>query len=474
MTFSSLLFISELPLLLYLENLTRQLLITPGPGDTSHSELTKNVNKRYAKHPHFETILKEVSVYNVPHGMEQGTYTLKPECWKEFDRFYVHYNQKDLQTAEERFREYKKQASDSSNFGVNTTLFTKIYPTFARVITVLHSDVLHAAIFSVLYHVVSETTSKSSEALVAEAIHLLELSIRSLVLFPELRAHLLSQQGGVNKQTNKASGESSYFPFDTIQFTSGYILVNALQLTYVPKAAASTSSSAPSGLAVDEQESILSLLFKLTHKQESEYKSTVQSLLTLFSELDPPSKSALDEMGEKMEQLQSQSATSAVERKRKARERQAAILASFQKQQQAFKFLEEEEAEDKPTTSEEPTKQGAPAEVEFSTECALCKEPSNSLHHRPVGYVAFIQRSRVLTTAKNQILAKQENKKYDITPPVLNRHHSLQASPARTQEVAKGSENVFSSTGTEARRNDSSSDEEGTDTDDFLHGDDGE
>jgi len=121
--------------------------------------------------------------------------------------------------------------------------------------------------------------------------------------------------------------------------------------------------SVPKTDNIDEKESIISLLFKLSQRNETEYKPAVQRVLKLFQvtfhpflrcccfylpfvrpafqEFDGTIKSLVDSMNAKFEEAQAQDAASAAEKRKRARERQAAILASFQKQQQAFKFLED-------------------------------------------------------------------------------------------------------------------------------------
>lgn len=58
-------------------------------GDKSYSELSKNIPRMLVNHPKFESILKDVSTYQLPQGMEQGSYQLKPSCWLEFDRYFL-------------------------------------------------------------------------------------------------------------------------------------------------------------------------------------------------------------------------------------------------------------------------------------------------------------------------------------------------------------------------------------------------
>jgi hypothetical protein len=41
--------------------------------------------------PVFDKILNEVATFQTPKQMEQGTYSLKTECWAEFDRNFPHY-----------------------------------------------------------------------------------------------------------------------------------------------------------------------------------------------------------------------------------------------------------------------------------------------------------------------------------------------------------------------------------------------
>lgn len=92
------------------------------------------------------------------------------------------------------------------------------------------------------------------------------------------------------------------------------------------------------------------------------------------------------------------------EKKRKARARQAAILQQMKSRQAAFESQlqmaedEMDELDETAHTAAIPTNTTSDGEVVSST-CALCREGGN-LTARPLGHVAFVQRSVVLALAK--------------------------------------------------------------------------
>lgn len=45
-------------------------------GDVTHSQLVGNIQKQLVDHPDFESILKEVAIFQKPQKMEQGKYPL--------------------------------------------------------------------------------------------------------------------------------------------------------------------------------------------------------------------------------------------------------------------------------------------------------------------------------------------------------------------------------------------------------------
>jgi hypothetical protein len=59
--------------------------------DLTYSSLTSAIVKPLTSNISFDRILNEVSVFQKPKQMEQGTYQLKSDCWNEFDRNFPHF-----------------------------------------------------------------------------------------------------------------------------------------------------------------------------------------------------------------------------------------------------------------------------------------------------------------------------------------------------------------------------------------------
>jgi len=120
----------------------------------------------------------------------------------------------------------------------NFSLLTKINPLFNRVMTLLQSDVLHAIIFSILYHTAGDKSVKISEMIVVSAVHLLELSLRMFELFPTLKAAEGANTSSFNTSAprGKENSEETYMPFKDIQFpTKTDVVTNRFCLSQYQK-----------------------------------------------------------------------------------------------------------------------------------------------------------------------------------------------------------------------------------------------
>jgi hypothetical protein len=56
------------------------------------------LNSRLVEHKEFDTVLRQVSVYKAPTTTgSPGIFSLKTECWKEFDPFFSRYEAQSFQ-----------------------------------------------------------------------------------------------------------------------------------------------------------------------------------------------------------------------------------------------------------------------------------------------------------------------------------------------------------------------------------------
>jgi hypothetical protein len=86
-------------------------------SDHTHSKLVESIPKPWSKDPHFDEILSHVANYQEPSlrgSTRQGTYTLKQDCWEEFEgKNFLHYTSEELQLALSRYQEVSKKLSNA-------------------------------------------------------------------------------------------------------------------------------------------------------------------------------------------------------------------------------------------------------------------------------------------------------------------------------------------------------------------------
>jgi hypothetical protein len=100
--------------------------------------------------------------------MEQGTYSLKEECWTDYDRYFAHYTRAELEKAEERAQKFRKGKPSPAPFAPFNGLHVLNLPLF--------SQTMYRIIFAILYYTVQDPKS-TSETLVIETLSLLQLSL---------------------------------------------------------------------------------------------------------------------------------------------------------------------------------------------------------------------------------------------------------------------------------------------------------
>ncbi|KAK3259406.1 hypothetical protein CYMTET_31597 [Cymbomonas tetramitiformis] len=79
--------------------LRRELLNWLCVGDQTHTQLTSSVCPLLTHSPHLDEQLNAVATYTQPKLQGRGRYTLRPECWREFDPFFPHFTRAELQEA---------------------------------------------------------------------------------------------------------------------------------------------------------------------------------------------------------------------------------------------------------------------------------------------------------------------------------------------------------------------------------------
>ncbi len=152
-------------------------------ADTTHSKLVEAIPKPWAKAPEFDKVLHEVGTYIDPNSnnlrgnvtqnsprifsfflgssaMKQGMYTLKPECWSEYEgKCFLFYSNEELQASSTRYQEYLNKNPQSRLFIKPYSLTHKIplSSSFSKLKSLVNNSLLHSFIYCVLYNAFSKT-----------------------------------------------------------------------------------------------------------------------------------------------------------------------------------------------------------------------------------------------------------------------------------------------------------------------------
>eukprot|EP01132_Coremiostelium_polycephalum_P002635 gene2635-3273_t len=379
-------------------------------GDATHSQLVRAIQKKFVTHPKFDSILKEVSIFQNPQKTEQGKYQLRESFWSEFDPYFSHYNTQDLQAAEERYTEFVNKTK--SKIARGTFIQYPTLPCLEDLNTMLCSRSLHQILFTLLQNQMVNSP-KSTETLFTHTLNALELCINQTLQSPQFKKEKEQQEPGPISTPVKAKNLSNS---GTSKKDFGPPVENFYDIDFPSLSNIFVNSTFEVVVSEQKKMSLIIMLVKLTTQQiNAEHKQQIQNIINTLMENSSQCKLVVESYWAAIKaKKQPQSARKEdpeEERKRMAKARQAAILAQMKTQQQAFNFDEEDEDdyEDEYTKKKEEAKDTNAFIVdgELSTHtCALCRE-AGSLQ-RPMGRVTFIQPSSILMLSK---LTPEERKK---------------------------------------------------------------
>eukprot|EP00899_Mesostigma_viride_P025804 jgi/Mesvir1/6408/Mv19500-RA.2 len=158
-------------------------------GQQSYSVLQATASYSLVGHPQFDDILSQVADFKHPQLQEQGCYVLKPECWDEFDRYFLHFSNRHIDEVQER----------AESLGKLDQVWAFRPPIPApEPLTSLPSLLRTQACRRLFYRVVHEYDSEAwlsaldgdaSENIIVDTLHLMELSLHE-------EERLLSADGG--------------------------------------------------------------------------------------------------------------------------------------------------------------------------------------------------------------------------------------------------------------------------------------
>ncbi|KAF6137786.1 hypothetical protein GIB67_040494 [Kingdonia uniflora] len=362
------------------ECLQRELIYKLAIGDATHSQLVKSLPHEISKNNELRKILDAVAVYATPSGLKQGKYSLRETCWKELDLYHPRWNSRDLQVAEERYLWFCKVSA----LNAQLPRWTKVFQPLNGISQIATSKAVLKILRAVLFYAVFADKSRTPDGVLFAALHLLSLALDICCL------------------GSRSSDE--YSPPPLLEFAGEAIAIN--------------------GSDRMKPQSLLSLLVSLMrmHMKEKvtnfveaghcDVSSLIENLLKRFAKLSVDCMIELHKLAPELvchlshsqSTLESEShnpgsTSNADERKAKARERQAAILAKMKVAQSKFM------ATLKSTSTDEVDVSKSKQEVFMSENdhiveeqapflCSLCRDPDSRC---PVSFLILLQKSRLLS-----------------------------------------------------------------------------
>jgi hypothetical protein len=355
----------------------------------THSKLTQLLSLSHRNYSGIDGILSEIADYHEPKLQQHGQYKLKSHCWEEFDTFYPLYSKADLQKAlenAERSNYWKPEMQFTSSVRSLRSLDPSSSSTASGsgdekrcdplqfVFKVLHCNHFYQLIWASLL-VALQKPSGYAEGVINAVLHLLY--------------HKMDQEGERRK-------EGSFGHFDVGSES--------------PSAAGFTSNSMKESLAFNPeggQPSILAMLHfvaDLNHNnsgsENTTWRASQQASFGASGNLKLCVKFILDQLRakghthlvEKAEGEENSDTMAADDDgsivdeegealKKQRADRQAAVMATFSAQQQAFldtisdsdTDMENADEGDDGANAVDTDKVKSAMEEEFNSECALCK-----------------------------------------------------------------------------------------------------
>uniref|UniRef100_A0A7N0RI32 E3 ubiquitin-protein ligase n=1 Tax=Kalanchoe fedtschenkoi TaxID=63787 RepID=A0A7N0RI32_KALFE len=364
------------------ECLKRELFQRLSVGDATRSQLVKSLPRDLCKSNQIQEILDNIASYSDPSGLKQGMYSLRASFWKELDLYHPRWNPKDLQVAEERYL----RVCGVSALTAQCPRWTKIYNPLSEVAKVATCRTALQIVRAVLYYAVFTelTESPAPDCVLLSALHLLALGL------------------DICAQQRKSSDTSGLIPL--LAFAG-------------EKIACEPSKS------FGEQSllSLLVLLMRTRKKDDSasmveadncDISSFIGTLLKKFAELEAECMTVLrkltPELVDHLFHSENKDANISIpvavdnkDRKVKARERQAAILAKMKAEQ--FKFLASIDASDSAEltcSSSGQIRDNARSVAEESVNdiCSLCHDQTSTIS---ISFLVHLQKSRLVSFVEN-------------------------------------------------------------------------
>ncbi|KAJ1282601.1 hypothetical protein BS78_03G065000 [Paspalum vaginatum] len=372
------------------DNLKRELIYKLAIGDATHSQIVKSLPRDLSSSEQLQNVLDSLAAYSNPSGMKQGKYVIRKSCWKELDLYHPRWNSRELQIAEERYYRFCKVSA----LNAQLPQWTNVFHPLRSISNIATSKSVLQIVRAVLFYAVHSDASSASRApdnVLVTGLHLLWLALD--ICESERQIH--ANQYGMDVMQHDD---------DSWVVLSSYTEESFPILTY------STELVSPESEKI-KKESMLTLLVSLMHKYKEEndasfsgskycdIPSLIESLLKKFAKLSKECMFKLRQMAPHIvpssddhtstkESLGSSS--DSTEKKAKARQRQAAIMAKMRADQS--KFAEsmkssENQGHDVPMLETDVSEESLPV-------CSLCRDSDSK---SPLCYLILLQKSRLAT-----------------------------------------------------------------------------
>ncbi|RLN23509.1 hypothetical protein C2845_PM07G01520 [Panicum miliaceum] len=379
------------------DNLKRELIYKLAIGDATHSQIVKSLPRDLSSSDQLQNVLDSLAVYSSPSGMKQGKYVLSESFWKELDLYHPRWNSRELQIAEERYYRFFK----ISALNAQLPRWTYVFSPLSSISNIATSKAVLQIVRAVLFYAVYSEASSASRApdnVLVTGLHLLWLALD--ICESERQVH------------------ANQYGMDVVQHDDeSWVVLSSYSEDAFPILTCSTEVVSPESDKV-KKESLLTLLVLLMHKYKEENDATfagskycnipslIESLLKKFAKLSkecmftlrqlaphivpstPDSSSIKESLG---------TSSDSMEKKAKARQRQAAIMAKMRAEQS--KFAEsmkssENEGHDIPMLETDVSSSTGVVSEESVPVCSLCRDSDSK---SPLCYLILLQKSRLAT-----------------------------------------------------------------------------
>ena len=339
-----------------IETLRRALIHWLAVQDMTYSQLEDKItNSLYSKSASaseigdskvFQSTLEKVSTYRAPVGNAAGKYTLKDECWREIDLYFLHWTKQDqvkAVTNYNSFYEYKVK-QDTTFFKTNEKFPESpfypplqpiknkyIYPSLKEMPRkILLNPLLHEIIFGVLFNTLIRSKSRSSGSLFAYAVNLIILGI-------EVDNKWEDEMVQINEPA-----VSNGFPY-----SSSSLLVNFI--TKMPIKPNNNYEESGCNNQLVGNVSMLEMVAFLKDSNDMETShASLQHIINIVSAQIPVAKVefarcagiSVEQVGKELEEGESQADNEKAKLQEENDLRQQQIMEDFKRRQEAF-FLEE-------------------------------------------------------------------------------------------------------------------------------------